>query len=176
MLTRDDMKEVVARLRRHGLPKPKRDTTDLSEELKNVLEAARHAMQAAQRLDDHGKGDLRNKKAFREAQQAFRDAVYRGLLDVPFIQENAPIVGAIPSPQTDFRYYREFDGSYRCWECDAEVLAKVRHMSIHNGPAPGSGFGEVEQYTHPYCPQCEPEPPDHGFTNRPWGTEKASVR
>lgn len=169
MFSKDDMNEAVARLRREGLPESRGDLTALDEESKEIVEEAYDAAVAlAECVDTYGEGDERNQTAFRDARQIFREAVAHGLLDVPFIQDNAPIVGAIPDPKDGFRYYREYDGYYRCWTCDAEVQVKTRYMSIHDGPVPGSGFGEVQRWQQPYCPCCEPEPPRHGSIETSW--------
>lgn len=49
--------------------------------------------------------------------------------------------------------------------CGESIMGKVQYVSIHDGPFPLSGFGEVRTRTIPYCPKCEYEPADTGVTN-----------
>lgn len=53
--------------------------------------------------------------------------------------------------------------TYRCAQCDSDILeAKVAHP-IHDGPFPLSGSGQCHYENVPYCPNCEEEPNFNGF-------------
>ncbi len=50
--------------------------------------------------------------------------------------------------------------------CGTKIMtATVRH-SVHDGPSPFSGSGEVDIELVPYCPTCEEKPSEHGVPVR----------
>ncbi len=53
--------------------------------------------------------------------------------------------------------------------CGTEIMGATVAHSIHDGPWPGSGSGQVHNQTVPYCPKCESKPPFHGSPIVPEG-------
>ncbi len=47
-------------------------------------------------------------------------------------------------------------------KCGAEIQGKQVSHSIHDGPFPLSGSGQVRTETVPFCPNCELEPNQYG--------------
>lgn len=47
-------------------------------------------------------------------------------------------------------------------QCGGEIQAKEVFLSVHDGPFPLSGHGEVRHVQVPYCPNCENEPSRFG--------------
>ena len=67
---------------------------------------------------------------------------------------------------TDFVYYANSEGKdekYLCFGCDGNVMGANVHHSVHDGPFPLSGSGEVKSETVPYCPNCEEKPNPYGM-------------
>jgi hypothetical protein len=119
-------------------------------------------------------GDLSSKTvpgdAFWESRTFVRkkiqEAIKVGLIYIEVIKEQAVRYGAIPDPETDWKYYLLPDFSYACWRCGSEILVKDQAISVHDGPFPLSGSGKVEHRGIPYCPRCDNEPPERGVVKR----------
>ncbi len=57
---------------------------------------------------------------------------------------------------------RHENGEFTHNACGTKIMtATVRH-SVHDGPFPLSGSGDVELELVPYCPTCEEKPSEHG--------------
>lgn len=46
--------------------------------------------------------------------------------------------------------------------CGTVLLGARVHHSVHDGPFPLSGHGEVRVEIVPYCPTCQPTPSPNG--------------
>ena len=49
-----------------------------------------------------------------------------------------------------------------CVMCNTEIQAVGVLRSVHDGPAPLSGSGQVVEVITPYCPMCEEKPNHNG--------------
>jgi hypothetical protein len=59
------------------------------------------------------------------------------------------------------------DGSFECsLGHGIEVVLQYRSVWLSDGPGPCAGTGEVERHFVPYCPVCDPKPPERGVTYR----------
>lgn len=171
VLAKEDMRGVVSRLKREGLPEPKafEDLPVNSETLGGIFQETQKAIAWLEHyLNNNRKvpGRPCYEDVFRQARRTLRQAILSDLLEVDVVQEYAVRVGAIPDPRTDYRHYQGIDDCYYCWTCDARVFVKTRHMSIHYDSW-GAGLGEVEVWQWPYCPHCEAEPLSHGIIQLP---------
>lgn len=51
---------------------------------------------------------------------------------------------------------------YKCKQCGVIILAAQVARPIHFRELPGSGSGECQYETVPYCPDCDNHPEFHG--------------
>ncbi len=58
--------------------------------------------------------------------------------------------------------YRRESDRFRCLRCGSPILAAYVARPVHDGPFPGSGFGECKLEVIPYCPSCEEKPDYNG--------------
>lgn len=68
------------------------------------------------------------------------------------------------------KYLKQDDGTYKCRDCGATIMAAQVAHPIWDGPFPMSGSGRCHYEEVPYCPKCEPEPNLHGSPITPKGS------
>lgn len=54
-----------------------------------------------------------------------REAIAKGMIKYDLVQELAVIFGAIPDPQTGWKYYRLSNGGYACWKCGSPISVDI---------------------------------------------------
>lgn len=64
-------------------------------------------------------------------------------------------------------------------QCGEEILAKSVPCSIHDGPFPLTGHGEVQMVVVPYCLKCEREPASGTISSDKrlsiWGSDDEAI-
>lgn len=161
---------VVQQLRNDGFPEGV-SVDDympaLNERDSRIILAAFDAVEDYGRyVENHGHEEPVAEQLFLKIRQAAETAILAGHLKMKLIQEYAVTSGALPDPRDDFLYYRDHLSTFHCWECDAEVQCKTRHLSVHDSPIPLAGSGRVERVQAPWCPNCEREPSDTGIIRK----------
>jgi hypothetical protein len=66
------------------------------------------------------------------------------------------------------RIYKTLDKgtTFTCIYCNSIIQSVQVSHSIHDGPSPLSGHGEVVYEQVPYCPKCEKKPESNGLPIR----------
>ena len=164
-----EIRNIVEALKKSGLPAPipieeaiPTFTEEQNEVLSQLVELSEKEREVAKDKERPEKGDewYQAREGLRKVTQA---AIKSGLINLGFIQRHAVSYGAIPDPKESWKYYLLPDGSYACWNCGAEILVKTVHLSVHFDEMTLAGGGEVRKKQVSYCPNCEKEPPSHGF-------------
>ncbi len=57
---------------------------------------------------------------------------------------------------------RHENGEYTHNACGAKIMTVTVRHSVHDGPSPLSGGGDVDIELVPYCPTCQQKPSEHG--------------
>ena len=167
----DELRDVVSRLASGGLPTAvslKGAEGGLTTEQQTILIELSQLSEQEEALVQEGQrpteGDewWQTRMAIRSKLQ---QAVLAGVLPIGLIQRQAIAYGAIPDPEKKWSYFCLPDGSYACWRCGSEILAKEQSVSVHIAGFFGgmAGSGEVRSNEIPYCPNCDEEPPDRGI-------------
>ncbi len=68
------------------------------------------------------------------------------------------------------KYVWQLDGTYKCRDCDENILTTRIAYSVWDGPFPMSGSGRCVYEVVRYCPKCEQEPDCHGSPVAPKGS------
>jgi hypothetical protein len=163
------LREKVEQYKNEGLPKP----ILLSEEaMKTLTTKERKFFGTLTALAKEQKRIFREKEeraiesgsplwdVRRKIQQVLREAIVEtDMLRFGVIQRTSIKYGAIPDPETDWKYYRDTDGFYKCWKCGGPVRVKIITDSIHFEEFElGGGEETINQKEVLYCVNCEKEP------------------
>lgn len=54
--------------------------------------------------------------------------------------------------------YDRVKDSWLCNKCGSEIQQTTGYASVHDGPFPLSGSGEVVHFPYPFCPKCDGDP------------------